>query len=235
MAPLPTDTLSGFLILDKPAAVSSAGLLNRVKRLLPRGTKLGHAGTLDPFATGVLVALVGTATRQCERVMGLPKRYDAMIRLGATTATLDPESPEEPPAVEIETPTRERVEQVLARFVGEIEQVPPAFSAIKVGGRRAYDLARQGETVRLAARRVRVYDLRCVQYEWPAMSVYVHSGRGFYVRSLARDIAGALGTVGYLNALRRTAVGPFTESMALRIEEATETDLGSRLLPITFL
>src|SRR5690606_36991517 len=118
------------------------------KRRLPRGTKVGHAGTLDPFATGVLVVLVGRATRRCEDVMGLPKRYEATLRLGATTETLDPESPEQPVPGAAE-PTTAELARVLAGFQGEIEQVPPAHSAIKVAGRRAYDLARAGESVKL--------------------------------------------------------------------------------------
>ncbi len=207
---------SGFLVLDKPAGVSSARALNAVKRRLPRSTKVGHAGTLDPFATGVLVVLVGAATRQCEAIMGLPKGYEAHLRLGATTATLDPESPEiatSPPPV---PPSREAVLSVLERFRGEILQVPPAFSALKVAGRRAYDLARGGREVRLKPRMVRVYRLELLEYAWPAMNIALECGRGFYVRSLARDVGEALSTVAYLSALRRTFVGPFTQNLSIR-------------------
>lgn len=235
----------GILVLDKPAGVSSAGLLNRLKRALPRKTKLGHAGTLDPFATGVLLALVGKATKRCEELMGAPKVYVATVKLGATTETLDPESVEQliPPT---EIPTEERVREVLAGYAGEVMQVPPAYSAMKVGGKRAYDLARAGNLVELPARPVKVYRMTMCRYQWPELELEMEVGRGFYVRSLARDIGAALGTAGYLTALRRTRVGAFgveqsgvgpfaaegdgvAGSGAVRVEEITPENLCSLL------
>lgn len=204
----------GFLVLDKPAGISSAKALYAIKRRLPRGTKIGHAGTLDPFATGVLVVLVGKATKQCERIMGMPKGYEASLRLGATTATLDPESPEKPSQV-IAVPSPGDIERAIAQFRGEISQVPPAFSSLKLGGRRAYDLARRGEQVALSPRCVRVGRLEIAGYEWPELRLVIECGRGFYVRSLARDVGAALGSGAYLTALRRTFVGPFTQDMAV--------------------
>lgn len=203
--------LSGILVLDKPAGVGSTRVLNRLKRALPRGTKLGHAGTLDPFATGVLLALVGKSTRLCEACMGLPKVYRATLRLGATTETLDPESPviAGDGGGGGEAPGREALEAAAAGFVGEVLQAPPAYSAMKVGGRRAYDLAREGKPVELPARRVRCYWVRVTGYSYPDVELEMLVGRGFYVRSLARDLAAAVGTVGYLTALRRSRVGPF--------------------------
>ena len=223
---LPSDAMpDGFLVIDKPTGVSSARALDAVKRRFGRGTKVGHAGTLDPFATGCLVALIGRGTKQSDRVMTLPKGYLAEVRLGATTATLDPESPEEP-AAEIDPPSREEVEAVLPSFVGTVQQRPPAFSAIKVAGRRAYDVARRGGTVDLPPRPVVVHDLTVAAYEWPRLVLTVESGKGFYVRSLARDIAESLGTSGYLTALRRTHVGPF------RADAAGGSD--GDLLPLDF-
>ena len=225
----PPEPPSGFFVLDKPAGISSARALNAVKRRLPRGTKVGHAGTLDPFATGVLVVLVGRATKQCERVMGLPKGYEATIRLGATTPTFDPEGEISPtPGATPRDPAD--VAAVLGRFSGDIEQVPPAFSAIKVGGRRAYDLARGGAEVPLRPRRVRVDRVELVRYAWPDLDVAVDVGRGFYVRSFARDVGDALGVGGYLTRLRRTFVGPFGVASA--------GDLAGEplpLLPLDFL
>jgi tRNA pseudouridine55 synthase len=213
----------GFLVLDKPPGVSSAAALNPVKRRFGKGTKVGHAGTLDPFATGCLVALVGRATKLSDRVMQSPKGYLADLHLGATTATLDPESPVEPgPPVPLLT--RADVEAVLARFVGTIEQKPPAFSAMKVAGRRAYDLARRGDLVDLPARPVRVDRLTLLDLADDRLTLHMTVGKGFYVRSLARDVAQALGTTGYLTALRRTHVGPF------QADNASE-----ELLPIDFL
>src|SRR5687768_5361004 len=147
--------MDGALVLDKPAGISSARAVERVKRLLPRKTKIGHAGTLDPFATGVLVLLIGKGTKLCERLMDQPKQYEATIKFGATTATDDPESPEQPWGSGASTPvTRNAIETVLPQFIGAIQQRPPAFSAMKVDGHRAYRLARGGDEVKLEPRTV---------------------------------------------------------------------------------
>jgi tRNA pseudouridine55 synthase len=210
--------MDGIINLDKPAGISSAAAVAKVKRLLPRGTKIGHAGTLDPFATGVLVLLIGKATKQCEKLMDEPKQYEATVKLGATTETLDPDSEEivDPNAAEV---SRQRVEEVLRNFVGKIEQMPPIYSALKVGGRPAYQRARQGEEVVLEARKVKIYALELMRYAWPMLDIRVDCGRGTYIRSLARDIGQALGTSGYLTALRRTGVGSFRATDAVTIEK----------------
>jgi len=192
--------MNGVILLDKPPDISSAGALNIVKRLLPRGVKIGHAGTLDPFATGLLVLLVGKSTRRCEELMNAPKEYETTIRLGARSATDDPES--EP----IETlgataPDRAVVTDVLKRFIGDIQQTPPAYSAIKIAGRRACDRIRSGESVELKPRTVRVYDIALVLYEWPYTKVRINCGRGTYIRSIARDMGEILGIGAYLTAL----------------------------------
>ena len=226
------EPLNGVINLDKPAGLTSARLVDRVKRLLPRGTKIGHAGTLDPFATGVLLLLVGKSTKQCERLMDEPKAYEAAVKFGFTTATDDPESPEEPyppaPGLEIPLP-REHVEQTLPKFVGAIRQCPPAYSALKVGGRRAYDLARQGKEVMLEPRTVHVYRLDLLDYAWPHLRIHVDCGRGTYIRSLARDLGETLGVGGYLTALRRTRVGPFIADRAVTIEQLTADGVAPHL------
>ena len=209
--------LSGILNIDKPAGVSSARVVAQVKRLLPRGTKIGHAGTLDPFATGVLLLLVGKATKLCERLMSEAKQYVATVKLGATTETLDPETPEVVRRGVVPM-TREQVEQVLPRFVGEIEQMPPVYSALKIGGRPAYQLAREGEAVELKTRRVKVYGIDLLRFEWPELELKIDCGRGTYVRSIARDVGAALGTDGYLTALRRTKVGDFSADAAVIVD-----------------
>jgi tRNA pseudouridine55 synthase len=214
--------IEGVINLDKPAGISSARAVARVKRMLPRGTKIGHAGTLDPFATGVLLLLVGRATRQCENLMDAPKQYEATVKFGATTATDDPESPEEPFAKgEISPALREQIDAILPRFTGAIEQRPPVFSAVKVGGRRAYDLARKGHDVELAPRTVHVYGVELLSYDWPLATLRIDCGRGTYVRALARDLGAALGVGGYLTALRRTAIGPFSAADAVSLDELT--------------
>jgi tRNA pseudouridine55 synthase len=223
-------TPEGVLNLDKPAGRSSAYAVNGVKRHLPRGTKVGHAGTLDPFATGVLLVLVGRATKLCERLMDEPKQYEATVKLGATTPTDDPESPETP------TPGAgpvgaDVVRAALAPLVGDVLQRPPPFSALKVGGRRAYDVARGGGTVELEPRRVRVYAIELLEYQWPLARLRVDCGRGTYVRAIARDLGEALGVGGHLTALRRTAVGPFRAEEAVTVERLAVEGVATHLRP----
>jgi tRNA pseudouridine55 synthase len=221
----------GILNLDKPAGPSSAAVLNRLKRLLPRGTKLGHAGTLDPFATGVLLVLVGRATKACERLMDQPKRYDATVRLGSTTSTDDPESAEVPWPGAVE-PTADAVTGVLPQFVGRVMQRPPAFSAMKVAGRRAYDLARGGVDVVLQPRPVDIYGIELLGYAWPSLRLRVDCGRGTYVRAIARDLGQALNVGGHLTELRRTRVGPFDVADGVRPDRLTAETFADHLAPV---
>jgi tRNA pseudouridine55 synthase len=221
-------SIGGVLNLDKPAGMTSARAVGAVKRLLPRGTKIGHAGTLDPFATGVLLLLVGRATKLCENLMGEPKRYIATVKFGATTATDDLESPEIP--VESARPvTRNEVDAAVEKFVGPIEQRPPIYSAMKVGGRRAYDLARKGQTPELKARTVRVDGIDVLRYEWPLLELKIDCGRGTYIRSIARDLGETLGSGGYLTALRRTRIGAFVIDDAVTLEALTSENVESHL------
>lgn len=209
--------LTGVLNVDKPAGVSSARVVGQVKRLLPRGTKIGHAGTLDPFATGVLLLLVGKATKACERLMDSPKQYEATVKLGATTETDDPESPERPMPV-ARLPGEDEVAAVTTRFSGQILQRPPAFSALKVDGQRSYRLARKGNLVAHEPRAVHVYSIELLAYAWPLLRLRVDCGRGTYIRALARDIGEALGVGGYLLELRRTRVGDFDATAAVSLD-----------------
>jgi tRNA pseudouridine55 synthase len=222
--------MDGIINLDKPAGVSSARAVDSVKRLLPRGTKIGHGGTLDPFATGVLL-LVGKATKACERLMDSPKQYEATVKFGATTPTDDPESPETP------TPgaapaSREAIETALKPFVGEIRQRPPVYSALKVGGVRACDLARAGTPVEKEPRPVRVYGIELLAYDWPLARLRIDCGRGTYIRSIARDLGESLGVGGHLTELRRTRVGPFTAANAVTPERLAAGGVASWLRPV---
>jgi len=223
--------MDGIIDLDKPAGISSARAVDRVKRLLPRGTKIGHAGTLDPFATGVLLLLVGKATRSCERLMGEAKTYEATVTLGATTATDDLESAEVVTS-DVRVPTREEVHKALARFVGAIQQRPPAFSAMKVGGRRAYDLARKGKPAELKARTVQVYAVELVEYAWPMVRLRIDCGRGTYIRAMARDLGEVLKVGGYLTELRRTRVGDYRVESAVTMERLNEEGVEAHLLAV---
>ena len=216
-------------MVDKPAGLTSAQVVTRVKRLLPRGIKVGHAGTLDPFATGLLVLLVGKATRLCEQVMGQPKAYEATAKLGATTETEDPDSVEA--KVEQARPvSRERIEEALRRFVGTISQIPPKYSAVKLGGKRASDRVRAGEVFEMRPREVRVYRIDTLGYDWPLLRLRIECGRGTYVRSIARDLGADLGCGGYLTELRRTRIGDFDVAQSLRLEHATPESIAAPLI-----
>lgn len=209
---------SGAVLVDKPGGITSFGVVKKVRWGL-RVKKVGHAGTLDPMATGLLIVLVGrNATRQQDRFMGLPKVYTGTIRLGQTTASFDAETPVEQTR-DASGVTPEAIEAVRERFVGELTQVPPIYSAIKKGGERLYKKARRGEDVEVPPRHVSVYGLEWTDIRASGETVdvdfRVESSKGFYVRSLANDVGEALGVGGHLTALRREAIGPFTVNEAL--------------------
>ena len=192
------------------------------------GAKTGHAGTLDPLATGVVVCCLGKATKAVSRLMGMAKMYEATVDLSAFSPTDDLES--RPEAVEVEAPPYEQqVRQALAKFEGDISQTPPAFSAVHVGGRRAYKLARNGEAVELEPRSVRIDAIDLLGYDWPVATLRVTCGKGVYIRSLARDLGEALGVGGHLTSLRRMAVGGYDLSVAVdeqRLDQPiTQADL----------
>jgi tRNA pseudouridine55 synthase len=209
--------------------MTSRDVVNRVQGWFPRKTKLGHTGTLDPLATGVLVVCVGAATRLADHVQAMGKSYASRFRLGATSTTDDADGvvTETPNAV---PPTREQIGAALAGFVGVIDQMPPAFSALKVAGARAHDLARQGKDVPLAARPVRIDAVRVTGYEWPFLDIEVDCGKGTYIRSIARDLGAKLGVGGLVQTLRRTRVGPFTAEQGVGLD-ATPDEVRARLLP----
>jgi tRNA pseudouridine55 synthase len=204
----------GLLVVDKPLGWSSMTVVRYVRRAAGV-KKVGHAGTLDPLATGVVLCAIGRpATRCINQLMGMAKVYEAQVDLSAFTATDDREAAREEVTV-AEPPNEAAVRDALWRFVGDIQQVPPDFSAIHVGGKRAYKLARQGEKVTLGARSVRIDAIELLDYQWPVATLRIDCGKGVYIRSLARDLGHALGTGGHLQALRRTAVGDYTIDMAV--------------------
>jgi tRNA pseudouridine55 synthase len=199
---------NGLLVVDKPGGMTSHDVVARVRRLA--GTrKVGHAGTLDPMATGVLVLGLGRATRLLGHLTLTEKAYDATIRLGVATSTDDAEG-EVLATHPVEAVTEVALRAGLAAMVGEIDQVPSAVSAVKVSGQRAYARVRAGEEVRLAPRRVRIEALDVSRVALPDVCISVRCSSGTYVRAIARDLGAALGVGGHLTALRRTAVGPFT-------------------------
>ncbi len=208
---------SGLVVVDKPGGVTSHDVVSQVRRLSGI-RKVGHAGTLDPMATGVLVLAVSRATRLLGHLALEDKRYDAIIRLGAMTTTDDAEG-EVVAARPTDGLSEQEVRSALRAFVGEIDQVPSSVSAVKVEGRRAYARVRAGEQVELPARRVSVHALEVTGLELPDVRVSVHCSSGTYVRAIARDVGAALGVGGHLTALRRTAVGPFGLDDARTLED----------------
>jgi tRNA pseudouridine55 synthase len=231
-----TEPMDGLINLDKPPGISSAAAVAKVKRLLPHGSKIGHAGTLDPFATGVLLLLVGRGTKLCESLMDQPKQYEATIKFGATTATDDLKSEEIPwPIAQAQELSEEQIAALLPDFVGTIMQLPPQFSALKVGGRRAYDLARKGQPAPLAERPVRVDSIELLEYQWPFLRLRIDCGRGTYIRSLARDIGAKLNVGGYLTQLRRTKVGPFQADSAVSLPQLLSDGVAAHLKPLPLL
>lgn len=225
--------LSGWLILDKPRGMGSTQGVSAVKRVLRQNgyakTKVGHGGTLDPLAEGVLPIALGEATKLAGRMLDSDKIYVFTVKFGEETDTLDTEGPVI--ATSDGRPALADVEAVLPRFTGPIQQVPPAYSALKVGGQRAYDLARAGEAVALNARAVTIHSLALVSA--PAVegeaTIVAHVSKGTYIRSLARDIAHALGTCGHVTYLRRTKAGPFTQEQAISLDSLEEIAKGAGL------
>ncbi|MHC4218508.1 MAG: tRNA pseudouridine(55) synthase TruB [Planctomycetota bacterium] len=222
--------MEGVLVVDKPAGFTSMDAVALV-RGKAGGVRTGHAGTLDPLATGVLVVALGAATKTLARFMATDKRYRTVVDLGAFTSTDDMEG--DRVEVEVEAPPSEPdVRAALVEFVGEVMQTPPAHSAVKVGGRRAYALSRRGRAPDLAPRSVTVRGIDLVRFDWPLVEVDIRCGKGFYVRSFARDLGRVLGTGGHCQTLRRTAVGPFTDSESVRLDEVPEPLEQSHLIPI---
>lgn len=216
--------------LYKPVGRSSANFVYRLRRVFDV-RKVGHAGSLDPFADGVLIGCVGGATRLVERLMGLPKTYVSTLRLGVTNACHDPEQPFIPVAGAT-PPAREAVAAALARFVGEVEQRPPVFSAMKVGGVSIYRSARQGRAVDLPPRVVRIDRLDLLDYAWPHLRIEIRCGRGTYIRALARDLGDALGCGACCETLTRTAVGPFAMATAIDITQAPREAIRAAALSV---
>ncbi|MBV8092354.1 MAG: tRNA pseudouridine(55) synthase TruB [Acetobacteraceae bacterium] len=221
--------IDGWLVIDKPPGLTSTDVVNRVRRALD-AQKAGHGGTLDPLATGILPIALGAATKTVPYVMDGTKLYRFTLRFGEARDTDDADG--HCIGVSDVRPTDAQVEAALAAFRGEIMQIPPTFSAVKVGGERAYDLARGGRPAVLEPRPARVDRFELVRRPDPDHAVFeVQSGKGVYMRSLARDLAAACGTVGYIAALRRLRVGPFLEQHAIPLERVTASEDAPSALP----
>lgn len=198
----------GILLIDKPAGMSSFGVVARIRRVLSqqagKKVKVGHTGTLDPFATGLMILVTGKECKNAGSYSKLDKIYEATIRLGQTSTTGDPEG--DVADVSSLKPTREEIEKAAGLFTGDIRQRPPIFSALKINGQRAYKLARDGKEVEIPERTVTIHSLEVVSYEYPELKIRTHVSSGTYIRSLADDMGKALGTGAYCAQLRRTAI-----------------------------
>jgi tRNA pseudouridine55 synthase len=224
-------SLFGLLNLNKPSGVTSRRVVDGIQRLV-KPAKVGHAGTLDPLAGGVLVVDIGQATRLVEYVQQMPKHYRATFLLGRSSTTEDTEGeitllPTAAP------PSLEQIQQAAAALTGTIEQRPPAYSALKIAGRRAYALARAGQSVELAPRQIEIHRIEILRYEYPELQLDVQCGGGTYIRSLGRDLAELSGTAAVMSALVRTAIGRFMLSRAIDPNTLTRENISQQLLPAT--
>lgn len=211
-----------IILIDKPAGLSSFGVVARVRRRLSmeagKKVKVGHTGTLDPFATGLLILLANKATKLSNQFLKLDKWYEATICLGKTSTTGDPEGEITDQHVEV-IPTFEEVKTVVSKFVGKITQTVPVFSAVKINGQRAYQLARRGEAVSMPTRQIEIYAIEILSYNYPELVIRTHVSSGTYIRTLGEDIGKALGVGAYLTALRRTQVGEYQIKNAAKLSD----------------
>lgn len=214
----------GILLVDKPKDWTSHDVVAKVRNILKKETgkktKVGHTGTLDPAATGLMVLVVGSYCKRASEFSKLDKTYEVIMKLGETSSTGDEEG--EKTKVSNKKPTDKEIKEVISGFVGEIEQTPPAYSAVKVNGKRAYKLAREGKAVKLEPRKVKIYEITDIKYKYPFISFTTKVSSGTYIRSLAEDIGKKLDTGAYLTDLRRVSVGKFSINGPQRL-----TDIGT--------
>lgn len=223
-----------FLPLIKPPGPTSHDMVDLVRRLLPRKTKVGHTGTLDPFASGVMILAIGKATKFADEIHKLPKRYVADVHLGSRTDTLDPTGQVD---AEADVPAFDEtmLKELAQRFTGTQDQVPPVFSAKRVGGRKSYELARQQQKVELKPAEITIFDLTLTKKDDHTVSLDALCSTGTYIRALARDLAEALGTCGYVTELRRTAVGNVTHDDCIEADALTADNLAEATVSVSSL
>lgn len=211
----------GIILIDKPADMTSFGVVARVRRVLTqqanKKVKVGHTGTLDPFATGLMILVIGKECKNAGHYTKLDKVYEATIRLGQTSTTGDPEG--DITDISDKVPSLDDIHKVLESFRGDITQRPPIYSAIKIDGQRAYKLARDGQEVEIPLRQVTVHSLEVVDYTYPELKIRTHVSSGTYIRSLAEDIGKALGTGAYCTELRRTSISEWTIDQAQSLSD----------------
>lgn len=222
---------SGILVINKSRGLTSHDVVNYMRRITGI-RKIGHAGTLDPLAEGLLIVLIGDATKQQAKFMAGEKEYLATIRLGAVSDTDDAEGRIEMSKSKAQMPNEIQIRECLKRFVGEIEQVPPMYSAIKIQGRKAYELARKGEIPKLEARKITIRELELLGYDYPILKLRVSCSSGTYIRALARDVGNKLGCGAYLEALTRTKSGSFLLKDAVSLDQLTPENWARRIASV---
>ena len=210
-----------MILIDKPAGISSFGVVAKIRGFLRNEfghkVKVGHTGTLDPFATGLLILLSGKMTKRSNDFLKLDKEYVADLKLGFKSSTGDPEGEIE--KVDDRVPDTKEIEDILQTFIGEIEQIPPKYSAIKINGQRAYKLARKGVDFEVPMRKIRIYNIEVLEYEYPRLAIRCRVSSGTYIRTLAEDIGLKLGVGAYLTALRRTKIGEYSVDKACTLKD----------------
>ena len=216
----------GIILIDKPAEMTSFGVVARVRRVLSQAAgkkvKVGHTGTLDPFATGLMILVIGKECKNAEKYSKLDKIYEATFHLGQLSTTGDPEG--ELTDVSDRQPAIDEIEAALAKFRGQIKQRPPIFSAIKIDGKRAYKLARDGQEVEIPERDITIHSLELIDYTYPELKIRTHVSSGTYIRSLCVDIGNVLETGAYCTQLRRTSISKWTIDQAQTLQEFGVTD-----------
>lgn len=218
--------MDGWLIIDKPAGITSHDVVAFARRRL-KTQKIGHTGTLDPLATGVLVLGVGSATRLIEYIVGCDKEYEAEITFGGRSNTGDSEG-EIIPTPNSPVFAREDLEKLLPKYLGKISQIPPQYSAIKIGGKNAYELAREGIEIEMQPREIEIHALKLISFKYPKVDLHIHCGSGTYIRSIARDLGEDLLAGGYLTRLKRMRVGKFNIKQAISLKAISE----EKILPL---
>lgn len=221
--------MKGLLLIDKPVGISSFDIIRRL-RSVTHEKKIGHAGTLDPLASGLMILLFGSATKQAATFSGLDKRYLAWVRLGITSTTGDDEGEKKP--ISLKQPDQAELEMALAQLTGQILQTPSAYSAIKIGGLEAYKRVRAGENVEMPERSVTIHENTLVSYTYPTVVLDLYVSSGTYIRTLAEDLGSLLRTGAYVTKLERTEIGEFNVAQALPLKDATKELVESRLIDI---
>jgi len=219
----------GLLIINKPAGPTSHDIVDKIRKITGI-KKVGHAGTLDPFAEGVLIILIGKATKLQSKFMGMPKTYMATLKLGEISDTYDITGKIKSSSF-AKAPEDKQILKILKTFIGEIRQTPPVYSAIKINGERAYKLARKGIKPKLKPRKVKIYNIKLLNYKWPYLKIEVKCGKGTYIRSLANDMGKKFGSGAYLEKLIRTKTGNFDIKKSVKLKKLNSKNWTKKIIP----